>query len=79
MVGDPEIRFYAGAPLKSRVGNHSFGTLCVIDSKPRKGLDEDQMAILEALSRQAVKLMEMHKANRELDRALAEVKELAPP
>ena len=42
VAGDPNIRFYAGCPL--RVGEHSLGTLCIIDDKPREfGADEVQL------------------------------------
>ena len=42
------IRFYAGAPLKTAEG-HLLGTVCVIDSKPRK-VSEKQMQMLETLA-----------------------------
>lgn len=35
VLGEPRIRFYAAAPLRVR-GGAQQGTLCVIDSKPRK-------------------------------------------
>ncbi len=34
VVGGPNVKFYAGCPLKALSG-HRLGTLCIIDSKPR--------------------------------------------
>ena len=47
VVGDSHVRFYAGAPLSSPSG-HRIGTLCVIDTVPRK-LGAVELSILEAL------------------------------
>lgn len=62
VTGDPNIRFYVGAPLKGPSG-HTLGTLCLIDSKPRTfdaadlrdltdlaSLVEGEFAALEAVS-----------------------------
>jgi GAF domain-containing protein len=46
--GDPRIRFYAGCPLRGPEG-HLLGTLCVIDSTPRR-LDATQKQGLRALA-----------------------------
>ena len=49
--GDPNIRFYAGCPLKVANGS-KLGTLCLIDVKPRD-LDDDDRALLRDLARMA--------------------------
>ncbi len=49
VVGPPNIRFYAGAPLHDEDG-HALGTLCVLDRVARE-LDEESLVALRALSR----------------------------
>jgi signal transduction histidine kinase len=70
-VGDPNVVFYAGAPLNSLEG-HSLGTLCVIDNEP-KDLNENQKESLKLLSRQVTLLFELRKKNQELLNANEEV------
>ncbi len=41
VVGEPNIRFYAGYPL-SGPGGHKVGTLCLIDRRPRAFSEEDR-------------------------------------
>ncbi|MEB0045218.1 MULTISPECIES: sensor domain-containing diguanylate cyclase [unclassified Pseudomonas] len=51
VVGDPGIRFYAGCPLS--VGDGSkLGTLCLIDTRPRR-LDDEERELLRDLARMA--------------------------
>lgn len=59
VVSDPNIRFYAGAPLINEDG-HALGTLCVIDQTPRE-LAADQEAALKALSRLVLMQMEFRR------------------
>jgi diguanylate cyclase (GGDEF)-like protein len=51
VVGAPEIRFYAGCPLKVPDGSR-LGTLCLIDTDPRE-FDDDDRQLLRDLGRMA--------------------------
>lgn len=44
VTGDPDIRFYAGAPL-STAGGYRIGTLCLIDRRPRSFSAADRHAL----------------------------------
>lgn len=57
VTGDPNIRFYAGAPLVAP-GSLFLGTLCVIDDKTRQ-ISEEQITMLNALARQVVSQFEL--------------------
>ncbi len=70
VTGGLQIRFYAGAPLRA-VDGQPLGTFCVLDDKPRE-LGPEQRSALEALSRQASRLMELHRVSRELHLQLDE-------
>lgn len=60
VLGEPKIRFYAGVPLRSAVGN-SYGTLCVIDTVPR-ALTLEQRDVLTRLARQVTALLELRES-----------------
>lgn len=48
VTGSPNIRFYAGCPLRVANG-HKMGTLCLLDDKPRV-LDPEDQALLRDLA-----------------------------
>lgn len=59
VLDDPKIRFYAGAPLRTRSG-HNLGTLCVIDTAP-KDLDHFQRLLLQDLAAIVIDEMELRR------------------
>ena len=65
VTGDPGIVFYAGIPLVSKNG-FGLGTVCIIDDKPRE-LTNEQIGGLKILSDQVINLLELHRANFELN------------
>lgn len=61
VTGEPFIRFYAGAPLRTPEGV-TIGSLCVIDLKSRPaGLTEGQRESLTALARQVTTLLDLRR------------------
>ena len=59
VTGEPHIRFYAGALLKTDEGL-PIGTLCVLDDRPRL-LDEVQRRTISVLSRQVMAQLEQRR------------------
>ena len=74
VTSNPHIRFYAGSPLVDSRG-YALGSLCVIDHQPRV-LAVEQLAVLQALSRQVISLIEFLRVSAELAEALTEIETL---
>jgi len=65
VTGDPNIRFYAGAPLITP-GGYKLGTFCIIDVKPRpNGLTLDEKQNLREIAALAMDQIEDIKINME--------------
>jgi diguanylate cyclase (GGDEF)-like protein len=64
VLGDPNIRFYAGACLVTVEGD-ALGTLCAIDSRPRS-LSGRQIEGLQSLARIVMKLIELRRTSAQL-------------
>ena len=66
VLGEPGIRFYAGAPLLTP-GGEVLGTLCVMDRVPRQ-LSERQQRALQVLSKQVMNLIQSRREVQLLER-----------
>lgn len=71
VTGDPGLRFYAGALLKTAAGL-PIGTLCVLDFKP-KDLAPHQRMALRTLANQVMTQLELRRLNTRLAERVAEV------
>jgi len=65
---DPNLRFYAGAPLMLHNGL-KLGTLCLFDQKPNT-LTSIQQKILPILARQVIFLMELEMSRKQLQKQI---------
>lgn len=62
VTGEPGLRFYAGALLKTAEG-HPVGTVCVLDTTPHELSDGQRKGLLR-LARQTMAQMELRRALR---------------
>lgn len=64
VTGEPNIRFYAGAPIVTPEGT-AIGSMCVLD-RDRRRLNDDQLDVLRQLSAYVTELLEMRRRLLEL-------------
>jgi len=57
VVNDPNIRFYAGVPIKTHDG-HNIGTLCIVDTVPHD-FSSGEIAVMEDLAHVVMEALEL--------------------
>lgn len=75
VLDDPELRFYAGAPIRSYRG-HGLGTVCVLDTEPG-ALDDGEEQALASLSRVVGLTLELRRMSRQLRRSNEDLERFA--
>lgn len=63
VTSDPNIRYYCGAPIL--VKGYRLGAFCIIDSKPRAPISEEDRAVLRELAYLTAHTMTTHRTLRE--------------
>jgi len=75
IVGWPFMKFYAEVPIHSPTG-HVIGTFCVVDNKPRDGLDQKGLDALNEISFAIMKHLDLVQKQYALQRAEGMMKSL---
>lgn len=75
VVGWPHMRFYAEVPIKTTTGI-LIGSYCVVDNKPRQGLDPESFGKLKEIALVVTKHFELVQAQKNLERSRDMVKAL---
>jgi GAF domain-containing protein len=68
VTGNPHVLFYAGISLVNE-NSLPLGTLCVIDNEPKK-ISESQIQSLGALAKQVMRLLELRRKKKQLERSM---------
>lgn len=58
VVGEPNVRFYAGAPLRTPNG-HNLGSLCIVDDSPRSEFSPRSRHILKEFAAIVMRELEL--------------------
>lgn len=66
VTGEPHIRFYAGAQLRTETGI-DLGTFCIIDREPRPTPSDVELALLQDLAATTTLLIEQRRMVLDLD------------
>ncbi|KYP14540.1 GAF domain-containing sensor histidine kinase [Flavihumibacter sp. CACIAM 22H1] len=65
VTGNPNISFYAGAPISSLSGQ-KLGAVCVLDSAQNRALSKFQQESLQTIANQISRLLELKRKNKSL-------------